>query len=155
MDQPLHGAPDWVDVLDGPLPVDRALSWATVPSCGAVVTFCGTVRDHSEGRPGVTSLEYEIFAEEAVPRLGAVAASARGRWSDLGRLVILHRTGRLDVGETSVAVVASAAHRGEAFDAARYCIDTLKRTVPVWKRETWAGGVDWGRCTHDIEDVAG
>ena len=111
------------------------------------------VRDHSDGRPGVTSLEYEVFAEEAVPRLAEVAASARRTWPSIGRLALLHRSGRLDVGETSVVVVASTPHRSEAFDVARYCIDTLKRTVPVWKRETWAGGSDWGLCAHDIEDV--
>jgi len=155
VDQPLHGAHDWVDVFDVQLPVERALAWVTIPSCGAVVTFCGTVRDHSEGRPGVTSIEYEVFAEEAVPRLAAVVASARVQWPDIGRLVVLHRSGRLTVGEISVVIAASTTHRAEAFEAARYCIDTLKRTVPVWKRETWAGGIDWGRCTHDIEDAAG
>ncbi len=146
---------NWVDVTERPLPVDRAVAWATVPECGAVVTFCGTVRDHSEGRPLVTSVEYEVFAEEAVPRLEAVAASTRSRWPVTGRLVLLHRVGRLEVGEVSVVVVTSTPHRAEAFDAARFCIDTLKRTVPVWKRETWAGGSDWGLCAHDIEDVAG
>ena len=144
---------DWVEVTDRPLPVDQALAWATLPSCGAVVTFCGVVRDHSDGRPGVTSLEYEVFAEEAVPRLAEVAASARRTWPSIGRLALLHRVGRLEVGETSVVVVTSTPHRSEAFDAARYCIDTLKHTVPVWKRETWAGGTDWGLCAQDIEEV--
>ena len=144
---------DWIEVTDRPLPVDQALAWATLPSCGAVVTFCGVVRDHSDGRPGVTSLEYEVFTEEAVPRLAEVAASARRTWPSIGRLALLHRVGRLDVGETSVVVVASTPHRSEAFDAARYCIDTLKHTVPVWKRETWAGGTDWGLCAQDIEEV--
>lgn len=146
---------DWVDVIDGTLSVDRALAWASLPSCGAVVTFSGTVRDHSPGRIGVTALEFEVFAEEAVARLGRVASSAREQWADVGRLVLLHRTGRLVVGDTSVVVVVSTPHRAEAFDAARYCIDTLKRTVPVWKRETWADGTDWGLCAHDIENIAG
>ena len=145
---------DWIEVTERPLPVDRAVAWASLPSCGAVVTFCGVVRDHSDGRPGVTSLEYEVFADAAVPRLRDVADSARRVWPSIGRLALLHRVGRLDVGETSVLVVASTAHRSEAFEAARYCIDTLKRTVPVWKRETWAGGTDWGLCAHDIEDVS-
>jgi molybdopterin synthase catalytic subunit len=153
--EPLDGRSDWIDVTDRVVSVDRALAWASLPSCGAVVTFSGTVRDHSEGRNGVTELEYEVFAEEAVPRLAAVALSARGQWSTIGRLVLFHRTGRLVVGETSVIVVVSTPHRAEAFDAARYCIDTLKRTVPVWKREVWAGGTDWGLCAHVIEDIAG
>jgi molybdopterin synthase catalytic subunit len=144
---------DWIEVTDSPLPVEGAVAWATVPSCGAVVTFCGVVRDHSDGRPGVTSLEYEVYPEAAEPRLAEVAASARRTWPSIGRLALLHRVGCLDVGETSVLVVASTPHRSEAFEAARFCIDTLKRTVPVWKRESWAGGIDWGLCTHDIEDV--
>jgi len=152
--EPLDDSDDWIDVTDGALSVDRALDWASLPSCGAVVTFSGTVRDHSTGRTGVTALEYEVFAEEAVTRLATVASSARARWTDIGRLVLLHRTGRLVVGETSVVVVVSTPHRDEAFAAARYCIDTLKRTVPVWKRETWSGGTDWGLCAHDIEDIA-
>jgi len=61
--------------------------------------------------------------------------------------------GVLAVGEVSVVVVASTPHRAEAFDAARFCIDTLKRSVPIWKRETWAGGTDWSLCSHDIEDI--
>jgi len=145
---------DWIDVADRLPPMEDVLAWATVPSCGAVVTFSGVVRDHSDGRPGVTSLEYEVFPEEAVPRLAGVAVAARRSWPSIGRLALVHRVGRLDVGETSVLVVVSTPHRSEAFDAARYCIDTLKRTVPVWKRETWAGGTDWGLCAHDIEDVA-
>jgi molybdopterin synthase catalytic subunit len=153
--EPLDDRSNWVHVTGGALSVDRALAWASLPSCGAVVTFSGTVRDHSKGRAGVTALEYEVFAEEAVARLATVASSARARWTDIGRLVLLHRTGRLVVGDTSVVVVVSTPHRAEAFDAARYCIDTLKRTVPVWKRETWSGGSDWGLCAHDIEDIAG
>lgn len=71
----------------------------------------------------------------------------------IGRIALLHRSGRLAVGEVSVVVVVSTPHRGEAFDAAEYCIDTLKRTVPVWKRETWSGGSDWSDCAHEIEEV--
>jgi molybdopterin synthase catalytic subunit len=115
--------------------------------------FSGTVRDHADGRPGVSSLEYEAYEAHVVPRLAAIAAEARSRWPMLGRLVMLHRTGALAVEESSVVVVASAPHRGEAFDAARYCIDTLKETVPIWKRETWEGGVDWGTCAHEVDAV--
>jgi len=145
---------DWIEVTDHPLSVERAVAWATLPDCGAVVTFCGVVRDHSEGRPGVTSLEYEVFTEEAVPRLAEVATSARRTWPSIGRLALIHRAGCLQVGEASVLVVVSTPHRLEAFEAAHYCIDTLKRTVPIWKRESWEGGTDWGLCAHDIEDVA-
>jgi molybdopterin synthase catalytic subunit len=145
---------DWIAVTEEALPVDRALAWASRPDCGGIVTFCGTVRDHSDGRPGVTELEYEVFPEEADARLHQLAGTAHHRWPMIGRLVLLHRVGRLSVGELSVVVVASTPHRAEAFDAARYCIDTLKRTIPIWKRETWAGGTDWSACAQDIEDVA-
>jgi molybdopterin synthase catalytic subunit len=144
---------NWIAISDQPLPVDQAQAWASQPDCGGIVSFCGTVRDHSDDRPGVTALEYEVYPEHAVPRLEQVAATARSRWPMTGRLVLLHRIGRLEVGDVSVAVVASTPHRAEAFDAARYCIDTLKRTVPIWKRETWSGGSDWTVCDHDIEDV--
>ena len=145
--------PDWIAVTDQVIDVGRALAWTSQPECGAIVSFCGTVRNHSDGRPEVTALEYEVYPEHAVPRLGEVAASARLRWPMIGRLVLVHRVGRLEVGETSVVVVVSTPHRGDAFGAAEYCIDTLKRTVPVWKRETWSGGIDWSSCAHDIEDV--
>ncbi len=154
MPPPDEDTTDWIEVTDRPLSVEPAVAWATVPDCGAVVTFSGVVRDHSDGRPGVTSLEYEVFSEEAVPRLAEVAAAARRRWPSIGRLSLVHRSGCLEVGETSVLVVVSTPHRHEAFEAARYCIDTLKRTVPIWKRESWEGGTDWGLCAHDIEDVA-
>jgi molybdopterin synthase catalytic subunit len=144
---------DWLALTAAPLPVAGAVAWAERPSCGAVVLFSGTVRDHAEGRPGVSSLEYEAYEEEVVPRLAALAAEARARWPVLGRVVLLHRTGSLDVGETSVAVVVSAPHRPEAFSAARFCIDTLKATVPIWKRETWEGGSDWSTCAHPVDEV--
>lgn len=115
-----------------------------------MVSFAGTVRDHAEGRPGVSLLEYEAYETEVEPRLEALAGEARRLWPVLGRLVLLHRTGPLQVEETAVLVVASAPHRAEAFEAARWCIDTLKATVPIWKRETWRDGVDWGTCAHDV-----
>ena len=142
----------WIALTEEPLPVGAAADWAVRPDCGAVVLFSGTVRDHAEGRPGVTRLVYEAYAEQVEPRLEAIAGEARTRWP-IGRLALLHRIGELALGESSVLVVASSAHRGEAFDAARFCIDTLKATVPIWKRETWEGGEDWGLCAHDVVDV--
>ena len=142
---------DWVGVGTGPLPVEAAWRWAILPRCGGIVTFCGTVRDHSEGRPGVTCLEYEAYVEQVAPRLALVAADAREHWAEIGRLVLLHRVGRLEVAEVSVVVVASTPHRAEAFAAAQFCIDTIKHTVPIWKRETWSGGTDWTLCSDDLE----
>jgi molybdopterin synthase catalytic subunit len=145
---------EWVGLSAEPLPIDDARAWAERDWCGAVVLFTGTVRDHADGREGVTRLEYEVYEAEACGRLAAIAAEARRREPALGRLVLLHRVGALGVGETSVVVVASAPHRAEAFDAARYAIDTLKATVPIWKRETWAGGEDWSLASHPIDEVA-
>jgi molybdopterin synthase catalytic subunit len=108
-----------------------------------VVTFCGTVRDHSPGRPGVVHLAYEAYDEYVVPKLTDVAAEARRRWPTIGRVVIVHRVGVLSVGETAVVVAVSTPHRQCAFAAASYCIDTLKATVPIWKLETWDGGASW------------
>ena len=135
------------------LPVVDALAWATLASCGAVVVFCGTARDHAPGRSDVTSLAYEAYQEEVAPRLSRIAAEARQRWPALGRLALLHRTGELAIGEVSVVVVVSAPHRPEAFEAARWAIDTLKTTVPIWKKERWAGGDDWAEGSHVLTPV--
>jgi molybdopterin synthase catalytic subunit len=142
-----------VGLTQGHLPLEAALEWAVRPECGAVVSFVGTVRDHAEGRPGVTGIEYEAYAEHVEPRLSAIARAARERWERLGRVVLLHRVGPLSVTEASVLVVASTPHRAEAFAAARFCIDTLKATVPIWKRESWSGGVEWGSDARDVIGV--
>jgi molybdopterin synthase catalytic subunit len=144
---------DWIEVVDVPLPVDVATAWATTPASGAVVVFLGVVRDHADGRGGVTGLTYEAYQEEAVARLAAVAAEARRQWSVIDRVALLHRTGDLALSDTAVAVVVSSPHRAEAFEAARFCIDTLKETVPIWKREHWEGGSDWGTGANPVRAV--
>ncbi|MGH9103431.1 MAG: molybdenum cofactor biosynthesis protein MoaE [Acidimicrobiales bacterium] len=144
---------DWVGLRVDPLPVCEALSWVVLPECGAVATFVGTVRDHSEGRSGVRTVDYEAFVERVEPRLADIAAAARRRWPAVGRLVLLHRVGKLAVGDPSVLVAASAPHRAEAFEIARFCIDTIKSAVPIWKKETWAEGSDWGSDAHGVREV--
>lgn len=136
------------------LPVDEASSWAVVPGCGALVVFAGTVRDHAEGRAGVTLLEYEAYEEQADARMRSVGAAARQRWPGIGRLVLLHRVGALGLTEVAVLVAVSAPHRDEAFEAARWCIDTVKATVPIWKREEWAGGSGWGTGAAGVGEIA-
>jgi molybdopterin synthase catalytic subunit len=106
------------------------------------------VRDHSPGRPGVELVRYEAWEEQAERVLTDVAAEARRRHPTLGRVVLLHRTGALGVGEVSVVVATSAPHRAEAFDAGRFCIDTIKVTLPVWKLERWEGGEEFGLDAH-------
>ena len=151
---PLAGADDWLALYDEPLPVADILPWASRPDCGAVVLFSGIVRNHAEGRANVTQLTYEAYDEEVEPRLAVIATEARRRWPDLGRLAILHQVGTLAVGEVSVVVVASAPHRAEAFDAARFAIDTVKATVPVWKREKWEGGEEWSQCATPVAELS-
>jgi molybdopterin synthase catalytic subunit len=141
-------APDsgdlWAALSSSPLPVADATSWVTLPSCGAVVTFTGTARDHAPGRPDVHRLEYEAYEGPAQRRLEALAGEIRARWPEVGRIALLHRTGVVELGDAAVVVAVSSPHRAEAFEAARYGIDELKRTAPIWKRESWAGGESWG-----------
>src|SRR5206468_2217019 len=120
------------------------VDWAVRPDCGAVVLFSGTARDHAPGRPDVQRLAYEAYEEHAVPRLANVAAEARERWPMSGRVALLHRVGEVPIGESAVVVVVSAPHRPVAFAAARFCIDAIKASVPIWKHEAWNGGEDWG-----------
>ncbi len=146
---------DWVDLTNGTLPVAAVHGWLVEPGCGGQVVFTGTVRDHADGRDGVTALEYEAYTEQVVPRLQRVVDEARRSWPDLGRVAVLHRVGRLALGEVSVVVGAAAPHRAEAFEAARFCIDTLKETVPIWKKENWGGRSGWGLGSAEVSEVGG
>jgi molybdopterin synthase catalytic subunit len=144
---------DWVALCGVELPVHEASGWVVRADCGATVTFTGTARDHAAGRPEVHRLEYEAYDEQALRRLEAVAAEARRRWPTLGRVALLHRTGVVTIGSAAVVVAVSAPHRAEAFEAARYAIDDLKRTMPIWKRESWAGGESWGLEAQPLTEV--
>jgi molybdopterin synthase catalytic subunit len=135
---------DWLEISSDPLPVADAYEWAVRSECGAVVLFSGTVRDHADGRPGVQYLTYEAYESQVVPKFEQIAKEVRNRWPQTGRVVLLHRTGRLEIGESSVIVVVSSPHRAEAFEAGRFAIDALKVSVPIWKHEVWEGGSDWG-----------
>src|SRR5947207_13237918 len=106
---------DWLALTGAPLPVAAAAEWVVRPGCGGVVVFTGTVRDHAEGRTGVTGLSYEAYEEQVGPAPAALAAEARSRWPMLGRVVLLHRTGPLAIGEASVVAAVSTPHRAEAF----------------------------------------
>ncbi len=150
---PSDDRPTWVGLSDSVLPVDAALAWAVRADCGAAVLFSGTARDHSVGRADVSLLEYEAYEEQVEPRLLAIDQAARARWPDLRRLAMLHRVGAVPVGESAVVVVASSPHRDTAFEAARFCIDELKATVPIWKREVWADGESWGLEPQHITEV--
>ena len=144
---------DWIGLTHEPLPTEAASVWAATPRSGAVVCFLGVVRDHAEGREGVTALTYEAYEEKAVDRLRAIADETRRRWPAVERLALLHRLGELPLSDASVLVVVSTPHRGEAFEAAKFGIDTLKETVPIWKQEHHAGGTEWSAHATPLRDV--
>lgn len=133
-----------VRVTVGEEPIESAGLLAEVarPDSGATVLFLGTVRDHSENKTGVTHLEYEVFAERVEPKIAEIVDEATARWPVLD-IVVEHRSGTVAVGEVSVAVAVSSAHRGDAFEAARFIIDELKLRAPIWKKEFWPGGSEW------------
>lgn len=125
-------------------PIDSTALLAEVgrPDAGATALFLGTARDHSDGKDGVTHLEYDAYGEHVERSLLAIAEEAAEEWSILSAAVE-HRVGVVQVGEPSVAVAVSSEHRGDAFEAARYLIDELKKRAPIWKREHWRGGAQW------------
>jgi molybdopterin synthase catalytic subunit len=131
-------AADLVRVTSAPLSVDDAMAFVADPGAGACCVFVGTVRDRSEAGE-VTGLTYESWEELAIERLGVLAADLRDRWP-VRKVALLHRTGRLGVGEASVVVAVSAPHRDEAFAACRHGIEQLKHDVPIWKKESLVDG---------------
>lgn len=144
---------DWVSVSASPLSAEELTAWVTRPNCGAVVTFCGTVRNSSTTGNLITSLEYEASAELAEKRMLEILEEARVRWPQLGAIAVHHRVGTVELLETAVVVAVSSPHREEAFEAAKFCIDTLKSTVPMWKREVWEGGSSWSEESTAIVSV--
>ncbi len=112
------------------------------PDSGATAVFVGTARDHSDGKDGVTHLEYDAYVERVEASLETIAREAAVRWPVLAA-VVEHRMGVVETGQPSVVVAVSTAHRGDAFEAARYIIEELKQRAPIWKREHWPGGAEW------------
>ncbi|MBI5087374.1 MAG: molybdenum cofactor biosynthesis protein MoaE [Actinobacteria bacterium] len=162
--QPPDNRDTWVGLTSAELPVAVAYEWCVLPNCGAVVLFSGVVRDHAvddEGilRADVQHLVYEAYESAAVEAFDKIAGEVRVRWPQTGRIALLHRTGRLELGESSVIAAVSSPHRAEAFEAARYAIDALKASAPIWKHETWLDSESgttrgWGTGSHDIVDPA-
>lgn len=113
------------------------------PDAGAVVVFLGTVRNNTDGRP-VTCLEYEAYPPMAEKKMAEIAQEIAGKWGDTLRVAMVHRTGKLEIGEVSVAVAVASPHRKDGFEACQYAMNRLKQIVPIWKREVWADGeAEW------------
>jgi molybdopterin synthase catalytic subunit len=143
----------WCRVVAEPIQVETLLDGLASSGDGAALLFVGVVRDHNEGLP-VTHLEYDAYREMAERTLATIAEEAKQRWGT-GEIRVVHRVGRLEIGETSVAIAVASAHRDAAYSASRYVIEELKRRAPIWKREgyasghsTWLGGVQPAQTYH-------
>ena len=129
-------------IVDGPIDVGALIADAQGPDCGAIATFVGTTRiDESEGA-SVEYLEYEAYRPMADRKLEEIGTEIEKSW-DIMRVSIVHRLGRVDPGEASVAIVVASPRRGPAFEASRYAIERIKEVVPIWKREVWSDGYVW------------
>ncbi len=124
-----------------PLNIQSCISWVTSPQSGGINIFIGTVRDITKGKP-VVRLEFEAYEKMALTELEKIAKQATDQWP-VNKLLIHHRTGVLAIGDVPVIIAVSAAHRDAAFGACRYVIDTLKQTVPIWKKEIFEDGEVW------------
>jgi molybdopterin synthase catalytic subunit len=130
-----------VEITDGVIPAAEIVAGIKAGSDGAVCVFDGIVRDNTRGRETLY-LDYEAYREMALEQMRALAGEAVVKFG-VRDVTLVHRLGRLGVGETSVLVVVASAHRGAAFDACRWLIDTLKKTVPIWKKEYFVDGAVW------------
>jgi molybdopterin synthase catalytic subunit len=121
--------------------IDLAELQATSPADGALCLFVGVVRNENAGR-AVLRLEYEAYEDMALSEMEAIVLETRRRWP-VTEVRLVHRLGRLEIGEASVAVAVASGHRAEAFEACRFAIDVLKKTVPIWKKEFYVDGAIW------------
>lgn len=128
-------------ITDKPIHPEAVVKEVQKASCGAIVTFLGTVRSPSEGKE-VSYLDYEAYEEMALPKLKEVGQEIRERWG-LEAVAIWHRVGRMWPGDIAVAIAVAAPHRREAFEACQYAIDRIKEVVPIWKREVFSDGSRW------------
>jgi molybdopterin synthase catalytic subunit len=125
---------DSFSITIAPLSLAEVYDLADDPANGAVVVMSGTVRNQTEGK-AVEYLEYQAYQPMAIAVFNSIAAQIRNQWQDANRIVIHHRVGKLKIGDISVIVAVGCPHRGEAFAACKYAIDTLKHNAPIWKKE--------------------
>jgi molybdopterin synthase catalytic subunit len=131
----------FIQLTRDPLHRDDLIARVAHPSIGGIVVFEGVVRDNARGKQ-IRYLEYEVYAEMAEQQIRAIIDEAGRRWH-IDHVAVAHRFGRLEIGEASVIIVVATPHRSEAFEACRYIIDTLKTTVPIWKKEVATNGESW------------
>jgi molybdopterin synthase catalytic subunit len=146
---PAHPSPDHFRITFAPLALEEVYALADSPANGAVVVMSGMVRNQTDGK-AVVALEYQAYEPMAIEVFKQIAGQIRQTWPDVTRVVIHHRTGKLTIGEISVLVAVGCPHRGEAFAACQFAIDTLKHNAPIWKKEWWEdGSTSWvsiGAC---------
>ena len=130
-----------IQISAEPLNIQSCIDWVMSPQAGGIDVFIGTVRDATKGKT-VIQLEFEAYEPMAIKEMEKIASHAFEKWP-VQKLLIHHRTGVLQVGEVPVIIAVAAAHRDAAFEACRYVIDTLKQTVPIWKKEIFEDGEVW------------
>lgn len=130
-----------IALSNDPIDVTAALAFLQSEQAGAIDLFLGVVRDNTQNRP-VDRLDYEAYDRMAISEMQKIVDEAHRRWAVL-RCVVIHRTGTLRIGEMAVLIGVATAHRADAFDACRYIIDTIKQTVPIWKKEIFTDGEVW------------
>ena len=138
---PVSGGVDRYEITEAPLSLDVLAEEVGQNTSGAVASFLGIVREFARGRQ-VRYLEYDAYTEMAIAKMRLIGEEIRQRWP-IDRIGIVHRIGRLAIGEASVAIAVSSAHRREALQACAHAIERLKETVPIWKKEVWADGAEW------------
>ena len=141
-----------VEIVEGPIDAEAIVAGIKAGGDGALCVFDGIVRDNTRGRPTL-HLDYEAYREMALAQMRGLAGEAAARFG-VREVAMVHRLGRLTVGETSVLIAVASAHRAAAFDACRWLIDALKKTVPIWKKETFADGAVWADGEPFPEEIA-
>ena len=151
---PIKVTEDSFAITFAQLLLEEVYALSNAPGNGAVVVMSGMVRNQTDGKP-VVALEYQAYEPMAIRVFQQIATDIRNNWTDVNRVVIHHRIGRLEIGQISVLVAVGCPHRSEAFEACRYAIDTLKHNAPVWKKEHWQDGssswVSIGACEQSTE----
>jgi len=144
---PVSGGVDVFEIVGSPLSLDALATAVGRTTSGAIATFLGVVRGRSRGRE-VSYLEYDAYPEMALAKMRQIGEEIRARWP-VDCVAIVHRVGRLEVGDASVAIAVSSPHRREALQACAHAIERLKEIVPIWKKEVWTDGAEWIGSTVD------